>query len=264
MKIKEIIFPKTIDEAYNIISKYPKSIVIAGGAWLKFVSPEADYGIDLSDLGLNRIIETKDEIEIEAMTTLNQVENHPAIIQLGGGILSKSIGSILGVPFRNIATFGGSIFGKYGFSDILTPLLCFDVKLNFYHHKTMNLEDYLNQKERFNDILISVIIKKTSGLGYFKKVSNTILDFSIINIAVSYFKGNISIVVGARPGIAKKAYHAMNLAHSKQSLKEEDITLIAETAINELTFGSNHLASLEYRKEVAKVYIERGLKEVCL
>jgi CO/xanthine dehydrogenase FAD-binding subunit len=264
MELSKIIRPKTIDEAYQVYTNFQNSIIIGGGAWLKFVSPKADLGIDLSELGINQIIETKDYIEIGAMTSLYQVEQHPSIKALGNGYLSQAIGMILGVPFRDIATIGGSIFGKYAFSDIITPLLCLDVKLNFYKQETMSLEAYLNSKDKLNDILLSILIKKESGKGFFKKVSNTSLDFSIINVAVTYFNQKLCIVVGARPGIAKKAILAMDFANKTKVFDEHSIEEIALAAISELTFGSNHLASDLYRREVAKVYIERGIREVLL
>jgi CO/xanthine dehydrogenase FAD-binding subunit len=262
MDLSKIVKPKTIDEAFETYLKFPNSIIIGGGAWLKFVSPVANLGIDLSELGLNQIIETKDYIEIGAMSTLYQVETHPSIKAIGDGFLSHAIGMIMGIPFRDIATFGGSIFGKYAFSDVITPLLCLDVQLNFYKNETITLETYLATKDKIEDILLSVLIKKPNGKGYFKKVSNTSLDFSIVNVAVSHFDGKFSLVVGARPGVAKMAKSAMEILNQTKAFDQKTIEQIANKAVSELSFGSNHLASDLYRIEVAKVYIERGIKEV--
>jgi CO/xanthine dehydrogenase FAD-binding subunit len=128
----------------------------------------------------------------------------------------------------------------------------------------MSLESYLDSKDKINDILLSVLIKKESGKGFFKKVSNTSLDFSIINVAVTYFNQKLCIVVGARPGLAKKPVQAIDLANQTKVFDDDVIEEIASLAISELNFGTNHLASDLYRKEVAKVYIERGIREVLL
>lgn len=258
MEMKRIVRPQHIKDAYDYLINYPDSTIIGGGAWLKFLSPNMETGIDLSLLNLDQINETKDFIEIGAMATLYHVEKHPAVIDIGQGMIRDAIGLIMGVPFRNIATIGGSIFGKYAFSDLITPLLCLDVKLNFYRHDTMDLLDYLNTKEKINDILLSILIKKESTKGYFKKVSNTPLDFAICNIAVILREEKLYISVGARPGLAKLAEKAM-ATYEKGKIDPEKI---AEITIDELHFGSNHLASDLYRKEVAKTYIIRGIKEV--
>jgi len=263
MMIEQIYQPKTIKEAYDMLINYPDSVVIGGGAWLKFQSPTIKNAIDLSQLGLNNIQISKDFVEIGAMATLFDVENHPEIKALLGGMFSQAVGNILGVGFRNIATIGGSIYGKYAFSDILTPLLCMEVTLNFYRHEPISLIDYLDKKDKIQDILLSILIKKPTGYGFFKKVSNTALDFSMINVAVTRQQHTFNICVGARPGRAKLAVQAAKILNETHILNEKMIENVAQIAVDELQFGSNHLASEAYRKEVAKVYIARGLKEVC-
>ena len=42
----------------------------------------------------------------------------------------KSLRHIVGVQFRNCATIGGSIWGRYGFSDVLTMFLAMDTWWN--------------------------------------------------------------------------------------------------------------------------------------
>lgn len=43
-----------------------------------------------------------------------------------GGAVRESLRHIVGVQFRNLATVGGSIFGRFGFSDVLTMFLALD------------------------------------------------------------------------------------------------------------------------------------------
>ncbi len=262
MIIDRIFQPTSIKEAYQILISYPDAVIIGGGAWLKFQSPKLPFAIDLSKLNLNRIQETKTFIEIGAMTTLYDLECHVGIQELFRGFLSKAFGQVLGVPFRNIATIGGSIYGKYAFSDIITPLLCLDVTLNFYKREPMSLVEFLDHKDKIEDILLSILIRKDQGSGFFKKVSNTPLDFSIVNIGVTYSHQQFKIAVGARPGLAKCPLNALSFLNQSNPNEPGVIEKAAAMAVDELTFGTNHLASDAYRKEVAKVYIVRGIKEV--
>ena len=38
------------------------------------------------------------------------------------GAVREAVRHIVGVQFRNCATVGGSIYGRFGFSDVLTPV----------------------------------------------------------------------------------------------------------------------------------------------
>ena len=45
---------------------------------------------------------------------------HCGLNELTHGAMRESVKDIVGVQFRNLATVGGSIFGRFGFSDVLT------------------------------------------------------------------------------------------------------------------------------------------------
>ena len=89
--------------------------------WLKMQRNRVDTAIDLSGLGLDQIEETGSEYRLGAMVTLRQLELHPGLDRLTQGAMAESVRHIVGVQFRNLATVGGSVFGRFGFSDVLTP-----------------------------------------------------------------------------------------------------------------------------------------------
>ena len=122
----------------------------------------------------------------------------------------------------------------------------------------MSLEEYLNYKGKLNAILVAVHIKKSEGKGFFKKVKTTALDFPIVNIAVSKVEGEYRVVVGARPMVASRSYKAMEYLNNGG----KDFSKAAELAVEELQFMDNKDASKEYRIDLAKVYVRRGLEEV--
>ncbi|MBN2504268.1 MAG: FAD-binding protein, partial [Bacilli bacterium] len=112
------------------------------------------------------------------------------------------------------------------------------------------------------DILLNVRIPKTNNRGYFKKISRTALDFAIVNLALVKQEEGYNIVIGARPNVAKKAIKAMGLLNASADITENDFDLIAKTAVDELNFSTNSKASADYRKDLARIYIKRGLKVV--
>ena len=68
----------------------------------------------------------------------------------------------MGVQFRNMATVGGSVWGRFGFSDVLTLLLALDTEVELYQGGLVPLEEFASRKPD-NDILVRVHIRKTPG-----------------------------------------------------------------------------------------------------
>lgn len=261
MKTKQYYRASSLSDAYEILSKTPNSTIVAGGAWLKLSNKMIDVACGLDDCGLDTITVTEDAIEIGSMTTLHAIEKNPACMALCDGVFTQAISKVMGIPFRNLATIGGSIMGRFPFSDILTPLLVLPVELQFFPYQVMSLESFLVSKLTKTLILEKIIIKRVDGRGFFHKVSQTKTDFSKINVAISQYDEVIHIAVGARPAMAAIPYQA--LAFINQHPKtEENIEKAATIAVNELVFGSNHLAQANYRQDISKVYLIRGLRKV--
>jgi len=262
MEIKNYHKAESLDEAYQLLISNPKNAIIGGGAWMKLSSPSIETLIDLKDLKLDQIIESKSSIEIGSMVTLQQLETNESIMKLGHGFISQSLSVILGVGFRNIATIGGTIVGRYAFSDVIPALLTLPVKLVFYPNKEMSLEDFLNLKGKFNDILTHIIIEKKTGKGFFKKVALTPLEFAILNVAVFKSENDFQIAIGSRPGGAVLAHEAMAFLNSQKEISDDVIEQASNIVLDTIKFGSNKSGSEEYRKALAKSYVKRGIKEV--
>ncbi len=262
MEIKNYHKAQSLDEAYQLLMQNPKNAIIGGGAWMKFSSPTVETLIDLKDLKLDQIVESKSSIEVGAMVTLQQLETNESVMKLGNGFISKGLSRILGVGFRNIATIGGTVVGRYAFSDLLTPLLTLPVKLVFYPQKEMSLEDFLNQKGKFSDILTHIIIEKKEGVGFFKKVALTSLELAILNVAVFKSKNDYQISIGSRPGVASLAHEAMEFLNAQKEITEDIIEKTSNIVVDTVKFGSSRSGSEDYRKALAKAYVKRGIKEV--
>src|SRR5699024_3896501 len=106
--------------------------------------------------------EKEEEFRIGCMVTLRQIELHQGLNDWFQGMLRDSVKDIVGVQFRNLATVGGSIFGRFGFSDVLTAFLALDTKVELYRGGIIPLEEFVKMP-RDRDILVRLIVKKTSG-----------------------------------------------------------------------------------------------------
>ena len=258
MKVNEYYRASSLEDAYQKLQEGSKNAILAGGLWIKKMGQSYDTLIDLSTLGLNQISETEDEVIVGSMTTQRDFENSEIIKSLFNDAIAFSTREVMGVNFRNMATVGGSIMGRYPFSDVICGLLPYDVTLKFFPYHELSLEDYLNYKGKLNAILTEIHIKKGEGKGFFKKVKTTALDFPIVNIAVAKVGNEYRIAVGSRPMVASLAHKAMDYLNAGH----KDFAKAAEIAVEELQFLDNKDASKEYRVDLAKVYIRRGLEEV--
>ena len=88
--------------------------------------------IDLCDLKLDQIEETENEIIIGSMVSLRQLELHRGLNNYTQNSVRDAVKDIVGVQFRNLATVGGSIWGRFGFSDVLTVFLAMDTYVELY------------------------------------------------------------------------------------------------------------------------------------
>jgi CO/xanthine dehydrogenase FAD-binding subunit len=262
MKINHYLKATSLEEAYTALQSNLQSQIIAGGAWMKLSIKKLDTLISLDDLHLDKIIEEKDYILIGSMVTLHQMESSLLILSISGGIINQALEQIMGIALRNIATIGGSIVPKFGFSDLIPVLMLLNPTLVFYKHGEILLNDYLASSDIKRDILVSIKISKSSYPCFFKKVKITALDFAILSIAISKQSGKYLIVIGSRPGNAVFAINAMNLINSKNTITPELIEEVAMTCSNECSFSSNVRATKEYRKHLAYVYTKRGIMEV--
>ena len=60
----------------------------------------------------------RENMPIGCMVTLRQMELHEGLSHYTEGAVKDAFRHIVGVQFRNLATVGGSLFGRFGFSDV--------------------------------------------------------------------------------------------------------------------------------------------------
>lgn len=259
MKIKEYFRPTSISEAYELLCSEGAAI-IGGGAFLNLGDKEISKAIDIGALGLDYIKEDTARIELGAAATLRDIEISPIIQKNFDGVLAKTAASIIGIQLRNIATIGGTVFGKYGFSDMLTSLLALDARVELFKNGSMSLEAFLSSDIQ-KDIVLNITIEKKVAKAAYEGIRKVSTDFSILNAAAAVVEGKLRLCIGGRPGRSKLAKGAMEFINTIDST-EGASGVAAILAAEELTFGTDVRASEEYRKELCKALVRHCITEV--
>ena len=145
--IREYKRVESLEEAWQLNQKKGNR-VLGGMVWLKMGKMQIGTAIDLSSLGLDTIEETGEEFRIGCMVTLRDLELDPGLNTYTDGAARESVRHIVGVQFRNLATVGGSIYGRYGFSDVLTMFLAMDSYVELYKGGIIPLKEYAKMAHR--------------------------------------------------------------------------------------------------------------------
>lgn len=141
--IREYAMPETLDEAYTILKSRKGNQILGGCAWLRLGKKRINIAVDLTKCGLDYIREDDEQIEIGAMTSYRSVETCDILKKYFNGVIADSVSSIIGTQFRNTVTVGGSVYGRFGFSDFLTPLLTLDTSVVLYKRGSIPLETFM-------------------------------------------------------------------------------------------------------------------------
>lgn len=153
LTIREYKKVQSLEEAWELNQKRANR-VIGGMMWMRLGDSNFQTAIDLSGLGLDTIEETEDEFRIGCMVTLRQLETHPGFVSYTQNMCKESLRHIVGVQFRNLATVGGSIYGRYGFSDVLTLLIGLDSYVELYKGGIVPLREFAKGKPHFTNSAI--------------------------------------------------------------------------------------------------------------
>lgn len=254
----QYVLPETAAECGELLLGNKRSRLVAGNLFLRMTSLTIPLAIDLSRCGLDYLCREPDgSLRIGAMCSLRTLETSDLLRAYCGGIVSRSVGEIIGVQFRELATVGASVFSKYGFSDVITPLLACGARVKLFQQGELPLEDFLRQP-RSRDLLLEIILPPNDGCGAFCNFRNSSGDFSILNVAAARGAEGVRLVVGARPAVAALASRAMRCLAQDPAAIDEAATLASQ----ELSFGSNLRAGAAYRQSLCKALCARVLTEL--
>ena len=257
MTIREYKRAETLEEAWQLNQKKANR-VLGGMIWLKMENINVGTAIDLSGLGLDAIEEHEDIFSIGAMVTLRQLEEHPGLAAYTRGAVKEALRHIVGVQLRNLATVGGSIYSRFGFSDVLTLFMAMDCSVELYKGGIVSLREYA-ERPYDRDILVRLIVKKENAEFFYQSVRNSQTDIPVLTCAAARREtGDYRIVIGARPLRAVRFELPAEPALAAEQLAAQ----FAEGVKAQVVTGSNMRGSAEYRRHLAGVLTKRAVVEL--
>ncbi len=253
---KQYVRPSSLEEAYELCLN-KRNLIVGGMLWSKMYSKNYDTLIDLSDLGLDRIEETDDGFTVGAMVTLSALEKHEGLNAYTNGAVKQALNHIVGTQFRNSATVGGSVWGRFGFSDVSTILLALDARVTLYKRGVLPLEEFMELDRKERDVLVSLFIPRGRTEISFLSQRNISTDIPVLTCATVRTDKGYECVIGARP------LKAVTVADTEgilaNGVDEEKAAKFAKFVADSLSFGGNIRASAEYRRRICEVLIRRSL-----
>ncbi len=257
MTIREYKKAESLEEAWQLNQK-KNNRVLGGMIWLKMETINVGTAIDLSGLGLDTIEETETGFSIGAMVTLRQLEQHAGLAAYTDGAVRESVRHIVGVQLRNLATVGGSIYSRFGFSDVLTMFLALDASVELYKGGIVPLAEYA-MRPYDRDILVRVLVPKTQATFCYQSVRNSQTDFPVLTCAAAKTaEGGYRFAIGARPGKAVVWTFDPQAGETAEKRAER----FAAAVRAEIKTESNLRGSAAYRNHLAGVLVKRAVRKL--
>ena len=255
LTIRQYVRAESLEQAYTLAQKR-NNMVLGGMVWTKMYSRNIAVAIDLAGLGLDTIEETEESYLIGAMTPLRVLEQHPGLNEETHGAVAESLKGIVGVQLRNTATVGGSVWARFGFSDVTTILMALEAKVELYKAGILTLEEFAQLPRQQRDILVRVIVPKKKRKICYLSQRNTKTDIPVLTCAVVQREGEVFAVVGARPRNAE--VYPDTEGRFAAGITEESARAFGEDVAARASFGSNCRAGKEYRQKVSAVLVRRA------
>ena len=256
--IREYRKVESLDEAWQLNQKRQNRI-IGGMLWLKMGHQKVQTAIDLSGLGLDGIEENAERFSIGCMVTLRQLETHPGLRQYTMGAMKEALRHIVGVQFRNVATVGGSLYGRYGFSDVLTIFMALNAQVELHQGGIMPIRDFAAMPYN-RDVLVRVIVPKQPATYFYQSVRNTDTDFPTLTCGAARTAEGLRICIGARPGRAMLLSDPEGLLRAP--LTEALAAQIADHAARSIPTSSNLRGSAAYRTQLVRTLTLRAVEHL--
>lgn len=267
LDIKEYLKPNTVQSAYEM-GQMPNSLYVSGGlmvAQLKISSVERL--IDLKSVGLTQIEDHGNAFKIGANVKISDLISNPSL-NINGDFIKIALKEIGSTQIRNMATLGGSIAFKLGWSDVITIFMVLNSNLEIYDGKfyEISLEEYA-KKSMKGAIITAVEVPKTEGVAVFEKFAKSNFDIATLNLGLKIvLDGQIvkdaRIAVGSRPMVSQRIKEVEEFLIGKhiKSASKDACDLIEKV----IQVGSDIRASAEYRKALSKFLLDKALRRVQL
>jgi aerobic carbon-monoxide dehydrogenase medium subunit len=271
--------PGTLDEALSTLDRYGDDAkVLAGGQSLiplmklRFAAPGALVDINRIE-GLDGLSEDGGELRIGALVRHRTCERSE-LLSGRWGVLGDAAPQISDPIVRNSGTVAGSLAHADPQGDWGSALLAADARVVVQRsggRREISLEDFflapfttaLEPQEIVTEVRVPDPGPRAAGT--YLKLERKVGDYATVGVAVhlSFDNGTVR-----RSGIALTAVGPRNLrAHAAEAaldgrpLDDDTIREAARLAAEEAQPRDDERGSAEYKRNVVRVFVERGLRK---
>ncbi len=266
--------PRSLAEALGLLDEHgPAMLVMAGGTLAmplinKGVSrPEKVMG--LRQAGLDYVRPVDGGAQIGAAAPLSRVR-----ASSGVPLLAEAVKNVAGWAVQNVATAGGNLFAPPPAGDLAVALLALDAQVKIASHRrgerlvplTEFFTGFLTNCLSPDELVVEIQVPKPAGktvlLKYGRLYTNTP---AIVTVAVCLLASNGHVndsrvalnAVGPYPFRARKAEATLNGA----VIQPEIFTAASRAAAAECEPFTDPIASADYRRKMAGVFVQRALAQ---
>lgn len=280
--IKNIIEPKTLEEAIKLKGDKQELKIIAGGTdvliKLRHGSLEGAELLSIRNLKELDFIKEHENgtIEIGAMSCFTKVYRNKAVKEHLTALAQGAV-SMGGPQIRNMATIGGNVCNGAVSADSAPSLFAFNAKVKIISSSGERIvpitEFYQGPgkvKINENEILVSFLIDKKDYEGaksyYIKYCNRNAMDISILGVAVvakvkeGKFE-DVRIALGVAAPIPVRCMEAEAFARGKDTT-EEIIKAIGAEAVKAAKARDSWRASKAYREHLIEELTVRALRKI--
>ena len=265
---------KTISEAVKALSGTDVKLVAGGYSLIPAMKLRLMRPSKIIDIGgiseLKGIIEEDGEIVINAGTTHNEIY-HNDIIQKHLPFFAQAASTIGDVQVRNRGTIGGSLAHADPAADWPALVLAADAVITVV---SANGKRNIKATEFFtglfttalksNEIITSIRIPvpASGAKSVYLNFEQPASRFAMVGCAVMRLAdGKVNIAFTGAGEIPFREKNAEKHLSGKP-LNNENIEKAVDVSFDGIQFLSDHYASTEYRKHLAKIYLKKALQAV--
>jgi aerobic carbon-monoxide dehydrogenase medium subunit len=265
---------KTVDEAIAALAGTDGKILAGGHSLIPALKLRLSHPSKLIDItgiaSLKTIKETEGEIVIGATCTHAEIAGNK-LIKRNFHFIVKGASLIGDLQVRNYGTIGGSLAHADPAADWPAMVLVSDASIEVQGRQgkrkikaTEFFKGLFSIELQENEIITAIHIPvppagtKTSYHKFIQPASR----FAIVGCAVMRFPDGRTNI--AFTGVSDYAFRdrSAEQAVSGKELNETSIIAATNAALQGVRIASDHFASTDYRKHLAKVYLKKALEDV--
>lgn len=278
----EYFAPKTVEEALSLLSQYKEEAkIIAGGQSMLVVMRQGilapEYLIDVKGISALDYInyDEREGLRIGALTIHRAIEKSP-VIRNGFSVLAEMENNLATIQTRNWGTIGGNLCHGDPAGDPASVFIALNAKLKLASkggERTIDMEefskDYLEVALEPDEMLTEIQVPTPpphTGTAY-EKLMVMKGDMGVVGAAVSItLSPKNGVCQGARIVLSNAASIPLRAREAEKLLigkvvKDDLLIEAGEVASAEADPPSDVHGSVEYRREMVKVFVKRAARK---